>query len=41
MGNGVVVDIKGNGKDMQVTVAFSGNGVRTLMLQYADLQKTN
>lgn len=40
-GMGVVVDIKGNGKDMQVTVAFSGNGVRALMLQYADLQKTN
>ena len=38
-GEGVVVSSSGSGADTQVTVAFSGQGVKRLMLSYAPLEK--
>ena len=38
-GAGVIVGIKGDGRDMQATVAFPEHGIKVLMLQYADLQR--
>ncbi|HEY3268135.1 MAG TPA: DNA helicase PcrA [Armatimonadota bacterium] len=37
-GEGTVVDVKGAGDDLQVTVAFPEAGVRKLMLAYAKLE---
>jgi DNA helicase-2/ATP-dependent DNA helicase PcrA len=38
-GEGVVVNSSGVGSDMQVTVAFTGHGVKRLMLSFAPLEK--
>lgn len=38
-GEGVVVSSSGSGSDTQVTVAFSGQGVKRLMLSFAPLEK--
>lgn len=38
-GEGVVVSSSGNGGDTQVTVAFSGHGVKRLLLSFAPLEK--
>ncbi|HEX3015656.1 MAG TPA: 3'-5' exonuclease, partial [Desulfobacteria bacterium] len=38
-GEGVIVAMNGEGGDAQITVAFSGAGLRKLMAQYANLQK--
>jgi len=38
-GEGVVVSATGMGSDTQVTVAFSGHGVKRLMLSFAPLEK--
>ena len=38
-GDGVVVSSSGLGSDMQVTVAFAGQGVKRLMLSFAPLEK--
>jgi DNA helicase-2/ATP-dependent DNA helicase PcrA len=38
-GEGVVVSSSGSGGDAQVTVAFSGQGVKRLMLSFAPLEK--
>jgi DNA helicase-2/ATP-dependent DNA helicase PcrA len=38
-GEGVVINSSGAGGDTQVTVAFSGHGVKRLMLSFAPLEK--
>jgi len=38
-GEGVVVSSSGVGSDMQVAVAFAGQGVKRLMLSFAPLEK--
>ena len=38
-GDGVVVTVSGSGEDMQLSVAFPGQGVKQLMWRYAPLQK--
>lgn len=38
-GEGVIVSIKGEGPDAEITVAFTGGGIRKLMSQYANLKK--
>jgi DNA helicase-2/ATP-dependent DNA helicase PcrA len=38
-GEGVVVSSSGIGSDMQVTVAFAGQGIKRLMLSFAPLEK--
>lgn len=38
-GDGVVVSSSGTGGDIQVTVAFAGQGVKRLMLSFAPLEK--
>jgi DNA helicase-2/ATP-dependent DNA helicase PcrA len=38
-GEGVVVSSSGVGSDTQVTVAFSGQGIKRLMLSFAPLEK--
>jgi DNA helicase-2/ATP-dependent DNA helicase PcrA len=38
-GDGVVVTVSGDGEDMQLTVAFPGQGIKQLMWRYAPLKK--
>jgi DNA helicase-2/ATP-dependent DNA helicase PcrA len=38
-GDGVVVALSGNGEDMQLSVAFPGQGIKQLMWRYAPLKK--
>ena len=38
-GEGVVVSSSGEGEQTQVTVAFSGHGIKRLMLSFAPLEK--
>lgn len=38
-GEGVVVAAKGQGGDMELTIAFPGNGLKTLLTRYAPLKK--
>lgn len=38
-GEGAVVSVKGNGGDAQITVAFPGEGIKTLIAKYAPLKK--
>lgn len=38
-GDGVVVKVKGNGGDAELTVAFPEQGLKTLIAQYAPLEK--
>ncbi len=39
-GRGVVVSIKGENEDAEITVAFPGLGIKTLLARYAPLRKT-
>jgi DNA helicase-2/ATP-dependent DNA helicase PcrA len=38
-GEGAVVSVKGSGGDAQITVAFPGEGIKTLIAKYAPLKK--
>ncbi len=38
-GEGVVVAVKGEGSDLELTIAFPGKGLKTVLTQYAPLKK--
>jgi DNA helicase-2/ATP-dependent DNA helicase PcrA len=38
-GDGVVVTVSGSGEDMDLTVAFPGQGIKKLTWRYAPLKK--
>jgi len=38
-GQGVVVSVKGDGGDAEISVAFPGIGIKTLVAKYAPLKK--
>jgi DNA helicase-2/ATP-dependent DNA helicase PcrA len=38
-GQGIVVEIKGNGSNQEVVVVFNSAGIKRLLLEYAHLKK--